>query len=106
MPLHTGYVTAEGSLRIFSDGNLSHYLREVHRVPILSTEEEFELGHRWRDGHDLDAAHKLVVSHLRLVAKIAMGYRGYGLPVSELICEGNVGMMKAVQGSIRTADAG
>jgi RNA polymerase sigma-32 factor len=96
-PLHMSAGTANASLKISSDGNLSRYLREVHGFPILSAEEELELGRRWRDGHDLGAAHRLVASHLRLVAKIAMGYRGYGLPICELIGEGNVGMMKAVQ---------
>ena len=80
-----------------SDGNLSRYLRDIRKFPILSAEEEHELALRWRDRRDLEAAHKLVTSHLRLVAKIAMGYRGYGLPVGELIGEGNVGMMQAVK---------
>src|SRR5258708_39537373 len=64
---------------------------------MLTPEEELSLSHRWRDNEDMEAAHKLVTSHLRLVAKIAMGYRGYGLPVGELISEGNVGMMQAVK---------
>src|SRR5271166_3741877 len=79
------------------EGNLTRYLQEIRKFPMLSAEEELELSRRWRDHEDMEAAHKLVTSHLRLVAKIAMGYRGYGLPVGELISEGNVGMMQAVK---------
>src|ERR1041385_1632985 len=79
------------------EGNLTRYLQEIRKFPMLSPEEELELSRRWRDSEDMEAAHKLVTSHLRLVAKIAMGYRGYGLPVGELISEGNVGMMQAVK---------
>jgi RNA polymerase sigma-32 factor len=75
----------------------THYLNEISKFPMLSFEEEQALAHSWRDEHDVEAAHKLVTSHLRLVAKIAMGYRGYGLAVTELIAEGNIGMMKAVK---------
>ena len=82
---------------IGSETNLSRYLQEIRRFPMLSPEEEYMLGKSWREHGDIDAAHKLVTSHLRLVAKIAMGYRGYGLPLSELISEGNVGMMQAVK---------
>jgi RNA polymerase sigma-32 factor len=82
---------------ISSESNLSRYLQEIRRFPMLSPEEEYMLGKSWREHGDIDAAHKLVTSHLRLVAKIAMGYRGYGLPLSELISEGNVGMMQAVK---------
>ncbi|MFC7737013.1 RNA polymerase sigma factor RpoH [Roseomonas sp. GCM10028921] len=82
---------------IAPEGNLSRYLQEIRKFPMLSPEEELNLAKRWRDDHDENAAHKLVTSHLRLVAKIAMGYRGYGLPVGELISEGNVGMMQAVK---------
>ncbi len=82
---------------ISAEGNLSRYLQEIRRFPMLAPEEEFLLAKRWREHGDSEAAHKLVTSHLRLVAKIAMGYRGYGLPVSELISEGNVGMMQAVK---------
>jgi RNA polymerase sigma-32 factor len=79
------------------EGNLARYLQEIRNFPMLSAGEELALARLWRDDKDLDAAHKLVTSHLRLVAKIAMGYRGYGLPVGELISEGSVGMMHAVE---------
>ena len=79
------------------EGNLSRYLQEIRKFPMLEKEEEYMLAKRWREHDDVDAAHRLVTSHLRLVAKIAMGYRGYGLPVGELISEGNVGMMQAVR---------
>ncbi len=79
------------------EGNLSRYLQVIRRYPMLTFDEEQELSTRWRQEEDHDAAHQLVNSHLRLVAKIAMGYRGYGLPVGELISEGNVGMMQAVK---------
>jgi len=79
------------------EGNLSRYLQEIRKFPMLAPDEELALAKRWRDVGDERAAHKLVTSHLRLVAKIAMGYRGYGLPVGELISEGNVGMMQAVK---------
>jgi RNA polymerase sigma-32 factor len=82
---------------ISSEGNLARYLQEIRRFPMLAPEEEYMLAKRWREHADPEAAHRLVTSHLRLVAKIAMGYRGYGLPVSELISEGNVGMMQAVK---------
>ena len=77
------------------EGNLSSYLQEIRKFPMLEQDEEYMLAKSWRERGDTDAAHKLVTSHLRLVAKIAMGYRGYGLPLSELISEGNVGMMQA-----------
>ena len=80
-----------------SESNLSRYLQEIRKFPMLDAGEEYMLAKRWREGEDVEAAHKLVTSHLRLVAKIAMGYRGYGLPLSELISEGNVGMMQAVK---------
>src|SRR6266481_4523807 len=82
---------------ISSEGNLSRYLQEIRKFPMLAQDEEFMLAKRWQEHDDSEAAHRLVTSHLRLVAKIAMGYRGYGLPVSELISEGNVGMMQAVK---------
>lgn len=77
--------------------NLSRYLQVIRRYPMLTHEDEMSLARRWQENEDDDAAHQLVNSHLRLVAKIAMGYRGYGLPVGELISEGNVGMMQAVK---------
>ena len=80
-----------------SEGNLSIYLQEIKKFPILSADEEYMLAKRYKEHGDTDAAHKLVTSHLRLVAKIAMGYRGYGLPVTDLISEGNVGIMRAVK---------
>jgi RNA polymerase sigma-32 factor len=82
---------------IASEGALARYLQEIRRFPMLQADEEYMLAKRWREHDDPDAAHRLVTSHLRLVAKIAMGYRGYGLPLSELISEGNVGMMQAVK---------
>jgi len=80
-----------------SEGNLSIYLQEIKKFPILTADEEYMLAKRYKEYGDTDAAHKLVTSHLRLVAKIAMGYRGYGLPVTDLISEGNVGIMQAVK---------
>lgn len=79
------------------EGNLSRYLQEIRKYPLLTPEEELTLSRKWREKGDVKAAHRLVTSHLRLVAKIAMGYRGYGLPINELISEGNVGMMQAVR---------
>ena len=83
----------------FAVGNssLTRYLEEIRRFPMLEPQEEYMLAKRWREHGDRDAAHKLVTSHLRLVAKIAMGYRGYGLPIGEVISEGNVGLMQAVK---------
>ena len=80
-----------------AEAGLSRYLEEIRRFPMLEPQEEYMLAKRWREHGDRDAAHKLVTSHLRLVAKIAMGYRGYGLPISEVISEGNVGLMQAVK---------
>jgi RNA polymerase sigma-32 factor len=80
-----------------AESGLSRYLEEIRRFPMLEPQDEFMLAKRWREHGDRDAAHKLVTSHLRLVAKIAMGYRGYGLPISEVISEGNVGLMQAVK---------
>ena len=82
---------------VVSESNLSRYLQEIRTFPMLEPDQEYMLAKRWREHADSEAAHQLVTSHLRLVAKIAMGYRGYGLPVSELISEGNVGMMQAVK---------
>lgn len=79
------------------EGGLQRYFREIWKFPILEEAEEYMLAQRWRQHGDAEAAHKLVTSHLRLVAKIAMGFRGYGLPVSDLVSEGNVGLMKAVK---------
>ena len=80
-----------------SEGNLSIYLQQIKKFPILTADEEYMLAKRYKEYGDTEAAHKLVTSHLRLVAKIAMGYRGYGLPVTDLISEGNVGIMQAVK---------
>ena len=80
-----------------AESGLTRYLEEIRRFPMLEPQEEYMLAKRWREHGDRDAAHKLVTSHLRLVAKIARGYRGYGLPISEVISEGNVGLMQAVK---------
>jgi RNA polymerase sigma-32 factor len=88
---------AAATINIAPEGNLTRYLQDIRKFPMLTAEEELSLSKRWRDAEDMEAAHKLVTSHLRLVAKIAMGYRGYGLPLGELISEGNVGMMQAVK---------
>ena len=79
------------------DQHLAQYLQQIRKFPMLEADEEFMLAKRWREHKDPEAAHRLVTSHLRLVAKIAMGYRGYGLPMSELIAEGNLGMIRAVK---------
>ena len=78
-------------------GGLVRYLEEIRKFPMLEPEEEFMLAKRWQEHEDSDAAHRLVTSHLRLVTRIAMGYRGYGLPIGEVISEGNVGLMQAVK---------
>jgi RNA polymerase sigma-32 factor len=80
-----------------AESGLNRYLAEIRRFPMLAPEEEYMLARRWREHEDRDAAQKLITSHLRLVAKIAMGYRGYGLPIGEVISEGNVGLMQAVK---------
>jgi len=80
-----------------SDSGLSRYLGEIRKFPMLEPDQEFMLAKRWQEHEDPEAAHQMVTSHLRLVAKIAMGYRGYGLPLSEIISEGNVGLMQAVK---------
>ena len=82
---------------LHSEGGLSRYLAEIRKFPLLAPEEEYMLAKRWKEHEDAEAARKLITSHLRLVAKIAMGYRGYGLPVSEIVAEGNVGLMQAVK---------
>jgi RNA polymerase sigma-32 factor len=101
----TGGITLEGAAMartaalpiLTAESGLTHYLEEIRRFPMLEPQEEYMLAKRWREHGDRDAAHRLVTSHLRLVAKIAMGYRGYGLPISEVISEGNVGLMQAVK---------
>lgn len=91
-------LASTGNLPLLSpDNGLNRYLSEIRKFPMLSKDEEFMLAKRWSDHQDSKAAHKLVTSHLRLVAKIAMGYRGYGLPIGEVISEGNVGLMQAVK---------
>jgi RNA polymerase sigma-32 factor len=86
------------SLSILSpDNNLGRYLEHIKKFPMLDADEEYTLAKDWLEKKNTKAAHKLVTSHLRLVAKIAMGYRGYGLPVADLIAEGNIGMMHAVK---------
>ena len=82
---------------VTAEGGLTRYLEEIRRFPMLEPQQEYMLAKRWREHGDREAAHKLVTSHLRLVAKIAMGYRGYGLPISEIVSEGNVGLMQAVK---------
>ena len=79
------------------DGNLSRYFREISRFPLLDADEEYMLAKRWREHDDDAAAQTLVTSHLRLVAKVAMRYRGYGLPLTDLVSEGNIGLMKAMR---------
>ena len=89
---------AVSALSVMSpDGGLSRYLTEIRKFPMLARDEEFMLAKAWKEHEDSDAAHRMVTSHLRLVAKIAMGYRGYGLPIGEVISEGNVGLMQAVK---------
>ena len=89
---------AANALSVMSpDGGLSRYLTEIRKFPMLAKDEEFMLAKRWKEHEDPEAAHRMVTSHLRLVAKIAMGYRGYGLPIGEVISEGNVGLMQAVK---------
>jgi RNA polymerase sigma-32 factor len=103
-PVHRGQIL-EGAIVaraaalpiLTAESGLTRYLEEIRRFPMLEPQDEFMLAKRWREHGDRDAAHKLVTSHLRLVAKIAMGYRGYGLPISEVISEGNVGLMQAVK---------
>ena len=92
-----GPIVSFAVLRISPERNLSRYLQEIRKFPILSDQEERVLARLWRDDKDIDAAHRLVTSHLRLVAKLALGYRGYGFPLGELISEGSVGIMEAVK---------
>src|SRR5512132_4111889 len=103
-PVHRGQIL-EGAIMartaalplLTAESGLTRYLEEIRRFPMLEPQDEFMLAKRWREHGDRNAAHKLVTSHLRLVAKIAMGYRGYGLPISEVVSEGNVGLMQAVK---------
>ncbi|NDB67788.1 MAG: RNA polymerase sigma factor RpoH [Methylocystaceae bacterium] len=85
------------SLPVVAEGGLAQYLAEIRRFPMLEPQQEYMLAKRWREHEDTQAAQELITSHLRLVAKIAMGYRGYGLPIGEIISEGNVGLMQAVK---------
>src|SRR3984957_5179601 len=89
-------LTARTRSTLATDGRGSSYLRDIRRFALLEREQEYELARRWREAGDRDAANQLVTSHLRLAAKIATGYRGYGLPVSEIISEGNIGLMQAL----------
>src|SRR5262245_9672001 len=88
---------ATANQRVTAEFGLTRHLEQIRRAPMLEPQDEYMLAKRWREHDDLEAAHKLVNSHLRLVTRIAMGYRGYGLPISELISEGNVGLMQAVK---------
>ena len=90
-------MSSRGLPALQSEGGLSRYLTEIRKFPLLAPEEEYMAAKAWREHEDPEAARKLVTSHLRLVAKIAMGYRGYGLPISEVVAEGNVGLMQAVK---------
>src|SRR2546430_16597979 len=87
---------ATRTLPVIGEGGLSRYLADIRKFPLLDPQEEYMLAKRWREHEDTEAAHKLVTSHLRLVSKIAMGYRGYGLPINEVIAEGNIGLTQAV----------
>jgi RNA polymerase sigma-32 factor len=90
-------MSSRGLPSLQGEGGLSRYLSEIRKFPLLDPQEEYMLAKRWKEHEDPEAARRLVTSHLRLVAKIAMGYRGYGLPVSEIVAEGNVGLMQAVK---------
>src|SRR6202789_926128 len=99
LPLPNGVrdMSGRGVPALQGEGGLSRYLSDIRKFPLLEPQEEYMLAKRWREHEDPEAARRLVTSHLRLVAKIAMGYRGYGLPVSEIVAEGNVGLMQAVK---------
>jgi RNA polymerase sigma-32 factor len=88
---------ATADLRVTAESGLTRYIEEIRRAPMLEPQDEYMLAKRWREYDDLEAVHQLVNSHLRLVARIAKGYRGYDLPISDLIAEGNVGLMQAVK---------
>ncbi|HWY66677.1 MAG TPA: RNA polymerase factor sigma-32, partial [Rhizomicrobium sp.] len=90
-------MSSRGLPALSGEAGLSRYLTEIRKFPLLSPEDEYMFAKRWKEHEDPEAARRLVTSHLRLVAKIAMGYRGYGLPVSEIVSEGNVGLMQAVK---------
>src|SRR5258708_23382276 len=90
-------MSSRGLPVLSAEAGLSRYLTEIRKFPLLSPEDEYMFAKRWKEHEDPEAARRLVTSHLRLVAKIAMGYRGYGLPVSEIVSEGNVGLMQAVK---------
>ena len=90
-------MSSRGLPALQGEGGLSRYLTEIRKFPLLAPEEEYMLAKRWKEHEDPEAARQMVTSHLRLVAKIAMGYRGYGLPLSEVVAEGNVGLMQAVK---------
>src|SRR5213080_2417490 len=97
-PLEGAQMARTATLPVLNgESGLSRYLAEIRKFPMLEPQREYMLAKRWREHDDRDAAHHLVTSHLRLVAKIAMGYRGYGLPISEVVSEGNVGLMQAVK---------
>src|ERR1700681_3415620 len=97
-PLEGAKMARTATLPILNgESGLSRYLAEIRKFPMLEPQQEYMLAKRWREHDDRDAAHHLVTSYLRLVAKIAMGYRGYGLPISEVVSEGNVGLMQAVK---------
>ena len=87
----------QAAVALSTEQGLGQYLRQIREMPMLQPQDEYMLARRWQEHHDADAAQELVRSHLRLVAKVAMGYRGYGLPVSDLISEGNIGLMQAVR---------
>src|SRR5882757_8271557 len=88
---------ATKALPVIGEGGLGRYLAEIRKFPLLEPQQEYMLAKRWREHQDTEAAHQLVTSHLRLVSKIAMGYRGYGLPIGDVIAEGNIGLMQAVK---------